>query len=123
MAVQGTVRRLRHQDRRLPAGTHLPLRGPGDVPMSSDLARFEPPRRLPRPVRQAVAQTEATALVAARGVQSKQFVTEVGMFAVAGLTKTQKDLTELVPEAALRLAAIADAGTSAIAADIIRMAL
>jgi hypothetical protein len=88
------------------------------TPTGADIARG-----LPRPVQRAADQLDAEATLYARRIHNDGVITQVALFTVAALTKTQVELQQLVPEAGLRLAAVADAGTGAIVMGVARLGM
>lgn len=87
-------------------------------------ARRDPgaPRQLSPSTRE-VRRLDATTRAHAQRVRSVAFVTHTALLAAAGISATQRQLEELHPSAAMRLAAIADAGVAALQAEVLGMAV
>jgi hypothetical protein len=79
-------------------------------------------RLLPTRLNRELARVEERAMVRAHKVQAINFVGTAALHAVTQLSMTQTELTKVVPDAALRLAAIADAATATIQAAVMQMA-
>jgi len=79
--------------------------------------------RLPREVQQALDHQDHVALARARRIQNVTFVAEVGLLAVASLSRLESELVRQVPGAELRLDAVANSASIAIAAEIQRLGM
>jgi len=79
-------------------------------------------RLLPTRLNRELSRVEERAMVRAHKVQAINFVGTVALHAVSQLSMTQAELAKVVPDSALRLAAIGDAATATIQAAVMQMA-
>jgi hypothetical protein len=66
-------------------------------------------------------EVEAEAAVAAHKVRAIGYVTTAAIQSVTQVSVTEAECTKLVPNSALRLAAVGDAGTAAIQCAVLRL--